>query len=189
MGVSESLIIELEDAMRSGETARRVDTLRRVTDLFLSGAERFSDEQVQLFDDIIGSLINHIEGLALAELGEQLAPVDNAPVRVIRQLARHDEIAVSGPVLSRTERLVESDLVEIAETKSQAHLLAISGRRQLAIPITDVLVRRGDTKVARKVAGNFGATFSERSFDMLVERAGQDGTLAEKIVQRSDIPP
>ena len=39
--VSNSLIIELEEAVHSHSAERRVETLRRVTDLFLGEAERF----------------------------------------------------------------------------------------------------------------------------------------------------
>ena len=41
-----SIIAELEDAVRDGTSAKRVNTLRGVTDLFLKDADRLSDEQV-----------------------------------------------------------------------------------------------------------------------------------------------
>src|SRR6267142_813770 len=52
----------------------------------------------------------------------------------------------------------------IDETKSQAHLLAISSRPGIAEPVTNVLVRRGDQTVARRVAENRGARLSDASF-------------------------
>ena len=72
----------------------------------------------------------------------------------MRQLAKDDDIAVAGPVLQQSPRLAETDLVDIARTKSQAHLLAISGRTGIAEAVTDVLVRRGDREVVRSVADN-----------------------------------
>ena len=81
--VSNSLIIELEEAVHSHSAERRVETLRRVTDLFLGEAERLSDEQIGLFDDVLGKLIHRIETRALAELSSRLAPIDNAPIDVI----------------------------------------------------------------------------------------------------------
>jgi len=86
MGVKTSLIAEIETAINSGSPEKCVETLRRVTDLFLNGAERFDEEQVQVFDDVLGHLIKRIESKAVAELSTRLAPVDNAPVEVIRQL-------------------------------------------------------------------------------------------------------
>jgi len=87
------------------------------------------------------------------ELSAQLAPIGNAPVNVIQRLARDDEITVAGPVLAQSPRLSPTDLVDIAETKSQAHLLAISGREAIAPMVTDVLVHRGGpARVAGRAA-------------------------------------
>jgi uncharacterized protein (DUF2336 family) len=65
----------------------------------------------------------------------------------------------------------------------------MSSRRRLDEAITNVLVRRGNDAVLRKVAGNSGARFSPSGFGMLAERARDDGALAEKIVVRADVPP
>src|ERR1022692_3262973 len=127
----DSIIAELEDAVRSGSSQRRVDTLRQVTNLFLHDGARLSDDQVKVFDDVLCLLIARVETRARAELGQRLAPVDYAPFEVIQHLARDDEIAVAGSVLAKSSRLRTSDLVEIASTRSQDHLLAISGRTNL----------------------------------------------------------
>jgi uncharacterized protein (DUF2336 family) len=75
---------------------------------------------------------------------------------------RDDEhIEVAGPVLVRSARLADDDLIRIAERRSQQHLLAILGRASLGEAVTDVLVRRGDRDVAHAPAGNAGARFSE----------------------------
>ncbi len=107
----------------------------------------------------------------------------------MRTLANDDDIAVAGPVLKLAPRLQEADLVDLANTKSQAHLQAISARQALGEAVTDVLVRRGDRDVARSVADNRGARLSESSFFRLVKRAENDGVLAEKVGLRPDIPP
>jgi uncharacterized protein (DUF2336 family) len=96
---------------------------------------------------------------------------------------------VAGPVLRQSRRLAETDLMEIAETKSQAHLLAISGRTGIAETVTNVLVRRGDREVARSVAENRSALISGDGFTALVARSAGDDVLAEKVGQRHDIPP
>jgi uncharacterized protein (DUF2336 family) len=119
MNAGYSLIVELEDAIQSGSKERRVDTLRRVTDLFLADADQFNERQIALFDDVFDHLVERIETKAMAELSLRLAPVENAPIRLIRKLARNDEIAVAGPVLTQSARLTASDLTEIAATKSQ----------------------------------------------------------------------
>jgi uncharacterized protein (DUF2336 family) len=189
MGMTYSLIAELDEAIQSGSSDRRMATLRRVTDLFLSQEGLYDSEQIGLFDDVLLRLIEHIETRALAELGERLAPVEAAPVGIIRHLANHDEIAVAGPVLKDSKRLSPPDLVEIASAKSQDHLLAISQRAEIDEMVTDVLVDRGSREVARTVALNSGARFSPTGFTTLVKRAEQDDVLAELAGQRADLPP
>jgi len=188
MAAALSVIPELEDVIQRGARQKRVDTLQRITALFLDGASRYSDDHVDLFDDVFGLLIEAIETKARAELSNHLAPVHNAPVKVLRTLAKDDDISVAGPVLKLAPLLPEADLVDVARSKSQAHLQAISARKTLGEAVTDVLVRCGDSEVARRVAGNRGARISEHGFVNLVKRAEDDGVLAEKIGLRPDIP-
>lgn len=183
-----SLIAELERATHSGSHDKCVDTLTRVTDLFLAGADRFSEDQVRLFEDVLGFLIQRIETRARAELSTRLALVDNAPIRVVQQLAQDDEITVAEPVLSRSARLTGDDLIHIARTKSQGHLLAISGRKHLDEAVTDLLLDRGNRDVIHKLAQNSGAHFSEAGFTTLVVKAETDECLAAMVGLRLDIP-
>jgi len=189
MSMSHSLIAELDEAIQSGSSDKRIVTLRRVTDLLLNHADQYGPEQIELFDDVLLRLMGHIETRVLAELGERLAPIATAPLGVIRHLANHDEITVAGPVLKDSKRLSPPDLVQIASAKSQDHLLAISQRAEIDETVTDVLVDRGNSEVARKIAVNSGARFSQTGFATLVRRAEHDDMLAELAGQRADMPP
>src|SRR5437763_16578801 len=122
----QSIVDEIEAAIHAGSTEKRLDTARRVTELFLASAGSFSSEQVEVFDNVLERLIKTIElrsiadisaRMALAEISAQLASIAQAPPSVIGHLARHDEIAIAGPVLREYPRLCEEDLVEIAATK------------------------------------------------------------------------
>src|SRR6185437_7817381 len=156
MGGTLSLIPELEDIVQRGSRAKRSEILRRITTLFLDGAGRYNAAHVDLFDDVFSLLIVEIESQARAALSRDLAPLANAPVKVLRTLANDDDITVAEPILKLSPRLAEADLVDIASNKGQDHLRAISGRRMLGEAVTEVLVRRGDD-VARSVADNRGA--------------------------------
>jgi len=183
-----SIIAELEDAVRAGSSARRVETLRQVTDLFLNDGERLSDDQVKVFDDVLCLLIARVETRAKAELSRRLAPLDYAPFEVIQHLAWDDEIEVAGNVLANSSRLGTDVLVEIASSKGQDHLLAISGRAELPAAVTDVIVGRGEDQVIRKLANNAGAKFSDQGFSTIVARVGADDELAEILGLRADFP-
>jgi uncharacterized protein (DUF2336 family) len=183
-----SIISELEDAVSGGSSAKRVSTLRRVTDLFLHDGERLSDEQVKVFDDVLCFLIARVETRARAELARRLAPVDYAPFEVIEHLAFDDEIEVAADVLTNSSRLGTEALVEIASTKSQDHLLAISGRANLPEAVTDVIVDRGEGKVIRRLANNASARFSEAGYSGMVALAEADDQLIEILGLRVDLP-
>ena len=185
---SESLLDELQATLAHGTVARRVETLRRVTDLFINGAVDYSDEQIELFDDVFQCLMHHIETSAKALLANRLAPIDTAPPLTIRALAFDDLIEVAAPVLSQSERLDDDALIETARNKSQAHLMAISTRRVLSGAVTDVLVLRGNDEVVQSTVNNPGAEFSERGFTRLVNRAEGDDDLATCVGLRPTIP-
>jgi uncharacterized protein (DUF2336 family) len=184
----DSIIAELEDAVRSGSSEKRVNTLRQVTNLFLHDAERLSEDQVKVFDDVLCILVARVESRARAELSARLAPIDYAPFEVIQHLARDEEIAVAGSVLANSSRLRTSDLVEIAGTRGQDHLLAISGRVNLPEAVTDVIVERGERKVIRKLANNASARFSDTGYSGIIARADADDELTEILGLRIDLP-
>jgi uncharacterized protein (DUF2336 family) len=182
------LISELEDAVNSGSSEKRVSTLRKVTDLFLHDEERLSEDQVKVFDEVLCILVTRVESRVRAELSARLAPVENAPFEVVQNLARDDEIAVAGSLLTGSNILRTSDLVEIASTKGQDHLLAISGRANLPEAVTDVIVDRGENRVIRKLANNASARFSEVGYSKIVTRSETDAELIEILGLRTDLP-
>jgi uncharacterized protein (DUF2336 family) len=193
-----SIAGEVEAAINTGSAEKRLETIKRVTDLFVSSAGSFNDEQIELFDDLLERLINTIEiraiadvsaRIALAEMSVQLAPVAQAPPAVVRRLARHDEISVAGPILKESARLSAEDLVEIAETKGEQHLLAISGRWWLKEIVTDALLARRYPSVSRRLVSNPGARVSAAGFALLVAQAESDPELAVETGIRVDLPP
>lgn len=183
-----SLIEELERALAVGTESHRTEMLLRITDLFMAGAERYSDGQIDLFDEVITKLATAIEAKTRAKLASRLADVVNAPVGVIRILATDDDIEVARPVLKHSYQLDDSDLIAAADSKGQLHLAAIAERRNLSEAVTDVLVQRGNKYVAHSVAKNAGARFSDAGFRILVKRSATDEALALHVGVRRDLP-
>jgi hypothetical protein len=163
--------------------------LRRVTDLFIANVDTCSDDQINVFDELMEQLAEKIERESLIELSGKLAPLHKAPGNIVHRLSRHDDIEIAQPMLEQSVVLSETFLVEIAKTKSQAHLAAIAGRPSIPENVTDVLVDRGDLVVARKVTANSGAKFSAMGHTKVASRAQQDEQLAEAFMRRADIPP
>src|ERR1700739_2265457 len=192
-----SIVDDVEIAISAGSAEKRLETIKRVTDLFLSSAGTFNDEQIELFDSVLDRLINTIElraitdistRIALAEMRSQFAPIAQAPPSVVRRLANNDEIAIAGPVLTESARLSAEDLVEIANTKGEQHLLAMSGRWWLKEIVTDVLLARRYPSVSRRIINNPGARVSPPGLAIVLTQAESDPELAIETGIRVDLP-
>jgi uncharacterized protein (DUF2336 family) len=183
-----SIIAEIEGTFANGSAGKQAEILRRVTDLFLAGADQYSDEHVDLFDGVISRIAEKIETKARAELAHRLAPADNAPPNTVRMLARDESIEVAGPILSLSNRLSDDDLLAIASDNSQDRLLAISKRPTVSEKISDVLVTHGNRDVVLSVTQNEGARFSDAAYGKLVDRSINDEVLAICVSMRKDIP-
>jgi uncharacterized protein (DUF2336 family) len=177
---------DLDEAILRGSDETRTRALNYAVDLLLSGNYNAAD--IATFGDVISRLADEIEVVARADLSSRLARSDRTPIGLVHRFARDDAIQVAEPMLSHSERLDNGILVDIASTKSQAHLLAISKRKSLDAVVTDVLVTRGDESVVSSVASNAGARLSDFGFLHLVQRAEGDSILAEHLGLRKDIP-
>jgi hypothetical protein len=183
-----SLIGDLEQALASGSSDRRLELLNRITGLFLEQGGNVGSDLVDVFDEVLQRLASGIETCARARLAETVASVANAPMKLVSDLAHDEAIEVARPILEHAEYLDDLLLVDCASTLGQSHLLAISRRRTLSKNVTEVLVERGDSEVLRSVAGNKGARFSENGFKALICHAQQDDLLATTIGLRRDLP-
>lgn len=187
-GDTQSLLSELDGVLRNVSRTRHLDMLRQMTDLYLSNAANCTSEQTAIFDALIKRLAQNVSSRDLIDLSGRLAVLDPAPADTIAQLSASDDIAVSGPILERSNMLKDSDLVDIAKSKGQGHLLAIAGRTHIKGIVTDVLVERGDAAVKYKLLNNEGAEISEFGFACLIGAASKDKKLAAIVADREDIP-
>ena len=192
-----SIADEVEAAIKAGSADKHLETARRVTDLFLLSADSYGGEQIELFGDVLERLIKTIElraladvsaRVALAEMSSQLASVKQAPASVIRRLAGNDEISIARPVLTESARLTPEDLVELAQTKGEQHLLAISGRWWLTEIVTDALLARHYPSVSRKLIANPGSRVSVAGYAIVLAQAETDPELAVDTGLRVDLP-
>jgi uncharacterized protein (DUF2336 family) len=187
--ISTALSAEFDNIFDNRSPDRCARILHEVARLFSAVSGRLNKEQIALFDDVLLRLIGRADTQALASLGNSLSGLDAPLVKAIRQLAFHYDAQVAGPVLRRSTALSDQDLVSIADTRGQEHLLEISGRQTIGPALGDILVERGGTAVLGKLIQNLGARFSEEGCAALVKKAKQDDAHAEALVRRSDVLP
>jgi uncharacterized protein (DUF2336 family) len=187
---AQPLIIELDSVLSRSPLEWRSRILRRLTDLFLLDGASYTDEQVAVFDDVMSHLIEKIDRRMLVELSNRIAPVKNAPVKLVGTLARHLDMQVAGPLLEKSDVLTEGDLVEIADRdrRDPALLPTIAARAHLSEAVTDILIRRGNAALIRKILDRTDAPLSESSFARLVTSVENDKELAAVIAKREDLP-
>src|SRR5579872_4046760 len=112
-----SLLSELQNSEASRSTKRQVKALVRLTDLFAAGSGNFSNQQIELFDEVFKALTAVIETKTRVKLAGQIAVCSDAPAALARALAFDDDITVAGPVLSQSAVLGDEDIAFGARNK------------------------------------------------------------------------
>jgi uncharacterized protein (DUF2336 family) len=186
--VSADLMDELEVVLKGSSAERRARTIQQLSNLLRSCAERLGPPQIGVFDEVLIRLLNCVGASALAELSSALADCAAPPERTARQLAHHDNPAVAGPLLARSPILVDADLIKIAKSRSQQHLVAVASRPNLNETLTDLVLKLAGRDASRALARNWSARVSSRGFAILLAAARRDETVAESLGLRPDLP-
>ncbi|HJU04324.1 MAG TPA: DUF2336 domain-containing protein, partial [Nitrospiraceae bacterium] len=181
-------LLEIEETLKIADPQKRHETLHAVADMFLSVAPTLDDEKVELYDEVLNLLVNTAEQREIATVSQRIAALDNAPRQLVKRFASDDDIEIASPVLAQSPRLTTDDLCEIARSKGNGHMLAMSSRVGLAEPVTDILATRGDHDVARALANNHTAKLSASGIERLLEK-GDGIAIGQSLGARGDIPP
>lgn len=192
----QSIANEVESAIAASSSQEACEAVRRITDVFCS-SNHSNEDQIQLFESVLDRLIKAIElraladvsfRIALAEMSAQLAPLPHAPKSIVCRLAANDDIAIAGPILSESARLADEELVDLAKSMGEGHLLAISSRWWLREVVTNELLARHYPSVSRRLIENPGARISTTGFAIVIAQAVTDPELAVSAGIRVDLP-
>jgi len=167
---------------------RRRELLREVTDLFFVGADGRQPSELALFDDVLSQLSGEMEEAVRAELAERMADAAEPPRKLIGRFTA-DTVAVAEPVLTRSTALSDEDLLNVARTRDQDHLRAISRRFRVPEAVSDAIVERGDDDTLGVLLRNENAELSRAAHETAVDRAIANPVLHEAVVDRHSLPP
>ena len=185
---TDSLITEIKEVLDGTPPSRGEAMLHDMTELFLKNAERYSKEQLTVFDDVFHTIIEHVDRDALSELSRRLAACPTPPPALLRKLAAHPDLKISGVLLKEAVGLGDDEIAVIAAAASHIHLLAIASRDSIGELVTDALINRSDAEVMRKFVPNQRARVSHIGFVKLINAAKRDGSLTEIVASRTDLP-
>ena len=180
------MIEDILSLAKDSTPEKRHQLVEHVTELFVNGAESYQTEEITLFNTVLESMLPTMEREQKKEVSEQLAPIDSTSHKVALALAK-EEIDIARPMLTSSNALDSDDILQLAKTMGQGHLLAISKRENLEANVTDVLLERGESPVKQSVAANSGAEFSEWGSRLLIKLAERDDKIRDAMMERSDI--
>lgn len=183
-----SKLDELIALAKEPSSARRRELLRDVTDLFFTASGPRGPEELKVFDGVLTALAEEMELEVRAELGERMADAHQAPRELVVRLAGDEAIDVAGPVLRRSAALDESALLQVARTRGQEHLRAISERSDLSEAVSDTVVARGDDQTLGVLLRNAEAPLSRRAAERVVDRAAANPELHQAVIDRQTLP-
>lgn len=185
--MSQGRFAKLVELARLGDSDRRRDLLREVTDLFFETSSSRSERESALFDDVLQLVAAEMQDEVLAELAETFADAADAPVGLMRDLANHS-FEVAAPVLTRSRVLDEQTLLQVVNYQSQQHIKAVAQRPHVSETLSDAIVKFGDDHALDALIRNDGAKLSRSGMETAVDRARRNSALHDAVVGRSDLP-
>lgn len=141
-----------------------------------------------LANDLLLSLAHKVEEQVRVQMANKLAGCDWAPRGIIRFLA-FDAPSVAETVIRQSTVLEADDLIELAETGSEAHRVMIAQRQHIGIAVSDAAAAPSEIKVLRELAQNHSARLSDRTMDQCFTAADEDDDIARHLIERDDLPP
>jgi uncharacterized protein (DUF2336 family) len=184
--VTDSKLHHLISLAAEPSSSRRRELLREVTDMFFTVEDGHGQTEMSLFDDVMSKLAGEMEEAVRAELSQRMAEAPVPPLRLVTNLA-NDAIAVAQPLLE-SAALPEDLQLEIAQTKGEEHLQALSRRQNVSAVVTDAIVERGSDETLGVLLKNESAELSRASQETIVDRAQANPDLHEAVIDRQTLP-
>jgi uncharacterized protein (DUF2336 family) len=132
-------------------------------------------------------VVADLKSEARSEISRLIAETTLPLGRTARHLAM-DEIGVARPVLEHSAALTDKDLIEVASTKSQEHLMAVTKRTSIGELVSDALVVHGEDIVVVALLSNRGAQIARDTYERVAARAENSTVLQAPLIRRQGVP-
>jgi uncharacterized protein (DUF2336 family) len=159
-----------------------VASLYRAQGPYLSARERL------LMGEILRRLSHDVEMAVRIALAERLADDEDAPVDLILMLC-DDKIEVARPIILRSRKLSDQEILKFIAEASAAHQAAIAERPNIGESVTEVLAKSELETVLVALVRNTTARINTTAFGSLVEKSRKLESLQGPLVDRRDMPP
>lgn len=136
---------------------------------------------------VLTALLDDPSPLVRGALALELSVAHNAPHHIVVALA-NDQAEVAAPILNKSPRLADADLIDCAAIGDCASQIAIATRLRLSAAVAAAIAEVGARKAVVALIGNDGADTPDFSLARIIERFGEDGETREALLQRGDLP-
>lgn len=187
MGFAQSYVESIEALSNEKSSSKRRELLNALTDIFLVSQDAQDEADTHLFSDVMERIAFELEVEARAVLSNKIGDAEKVSHKLIVRLA-NDDIVVAKPVLERSKILDDDDLLNIIRNRSQDHMHSIAGRETVSQCVSGELVDRGNDRTVTRLTGNMGADISEKSFNVIADRAQENPDLRAALGSRKDLP-
>lgn len=166
---------------------KRSEIYLAVASLYRVQGPQLSERERSLMREILQRLAHDVEMAIRISLAERLADDADTPLDLILLLA-DDAIEVARPVILRSQRLTDQDIVEFLAHTDVVRQTVCAERPGIGEPVTGALARSEAEPVLVALVRNATARIATATFEMLVEKSRNIATLQEPLVHRTDLP-
>lgn len=169
------------------QSVPRGDIYLAVASLYHSQSTRLTERERVLMREILQRLTTDVEMAIRIALAERLADDDTAPLDLILLLA-DDHIEVARPVILRSGRLNDTDLLSIITRADEDRQAICAARPHIGEPVCEALVRSNSESVLVTLVRNATAHIGTAAFETLVEKSRHIAVLQDPLGRREDLP-
>lgn len=187
MSVIDTLLTDIETAVRGTGERRRHALLRRTTATMIDQIGELSEHHLAVFDDVLLSLSCDVETETRADLAERLADLTRVPKKTTRALALDNAIRVAKPLIERSPCLDDDTLIAIIARRDAPFHRIIARRRALPAMVLDQLIAHADEPLLVDIVGNPSCEISDYALRILAERALSHRPLYRILRTRPDL--
>ncbi|WP_417320015.1 DUF2336 domain-containing protein [Emcibacter sp.] len=166
----------------------RAELARKIARIFPDLSQH---DQVQIREtaiDILEKLASDQFPKVRQIVSEELKSSDLVPHRIVKTLARDEELAVCAPILEYSPLLSDVDLKEIiAVTTVSGALSAIARRGQVSEDISEALTNSLDVPAVSALIANQNAQIREDTLDAIIDQARSIEPMHSPLAERPNL--
>ncbi|MGN6514862.1 MAG: DUF2336 domain-containing protein [Rhizomicrobium sp.] len=159
-----------------------------IASLYRAQSSYLSERERGLMREILLKLSHDVEMAVRIALAERLADDEEAPADLILMLC-DDSIEIARPVIMRSRKLTDHDILKFVGQASVAHQETVAQRPNIGEPVTEVLAKSEAESVLVALVRNATARIGDSAFQTIVEKSRQIESLQTPLVHRADLPP